>query len=74
MGVVFFFGTSVYPRCNTLKRLELWEDLQATDTAGCPWMVGGYFNVILNEEESYEGWISYNMMLQMLFNVLVPLY
>lgn len=54
-GGLVFFVTSIYARCGALERLVLWEDLQATDIAGYPWMVGGDFNVILNEEEKLGG-------------------
>lgn len=40
-------------RFKALNRLELWEQLE--ELAGsqpCPWVVGGDFNVILNEEEN----------------------
>lgn len=47
--------TSVYARCNQLDRLELWEEMEALDTTSTPWVVGGDFNVILNEEEKLGG-------------------
>lgn len=44
--------TSVYARCNALKRLELWDELEAlADNIEVPWLIGGDFNVILIEEE-----------------------
>lgn len=50
-----FFITAVYARCSALERLELWEDLDSTDVGNQPWMVGGDFNVILNEDEKLGG-------------------
>lgn len=50
-----FMITSMYARCSTLERLELWDDLENLDTTGCPWMVGGDFNVILKEDEKLGG-------------------
>lgn len=54
-GGMDFMITSVYARRNALERLELWDELENLDTIGCPWMVGGNFNVILNEEEKLGG-------------------
>lgn len=45
----------VYARCNAPERSELWDDLENFHPLGCPWMVGGDFNVILNEEEKLGG-------------------
>lgn len=46
----------VYARCNALGRLELWEELESiAERVQCPWIIGGDFNVILNEEEKLEG-------------------
>lgn len=44
--------SSVYVRCNVLDRLELWEEVESLATnIQVLWMVGGDFNIILNEEE-----------------------
>ncbi|KAH0636641.1 hypothetical protein KY289_036556 [Solanum tuberosum] len=44
--------TAVYARCDALERLELWEELeQLVEDNTLLWIVGGDFNVILNEEE-----------------------
>lgn len=48
-----FLITSVYARCSALERLELLEELETIDSDNIPWLVGGDFNVILNEEESW---------------------
>lgn len=48
--------TAVYARCDALERLELWEELE--EIAGHnqhPWLVGGDFNVILDEGEKQGG-------------------
>ncbi|KAH0657969.1 hypothetical protein KY289_026717 [Solanum tuberosum] len=48
--------TAVYARCNTLERLELWEQLkELTQGNLLPWVIGGDFTVILNEEEKLGG-------------------
>ena len=48
--------TAVYARDNVLERLELWEDLEnAAEGNQLPWIVGGDFNVITNEEEKLGG-------------------
>ncbi|KAH0742871.1 hypothetical protein KY290_030864 [Solanum tuberosum] len=48
--------SSVYARCNALDRLELWEELESIDEKDhYPWVVGGDFNVIVNEEEKLGG-------------------
>ncbi|KAH0723056.1 hypothetical protein KY289_006100 [Solanum tuberosum] len=52
----FFLITAVYARCTALERLELWE--APGDLAGrehYPWVVGGDFNVVLNEKEKLGG-------------------
>nr|XP_009620919.1 uncharacterized protein LOC104112639 [Nicotiana tomentosiformis] len=48
--------TVVYVKCSSLERLELWNNLYclASDME-LPWLVGGDFNVILNEEEKIGG-------------------
>lgn len=46
----------LYTRCNVLERLELWEEINnIVDNSQCPWIVGGNFNVILNEKEKLGG-------------------
>lgn len=49
------FITSVYARCDTLERLDMWEKLVEVDAQDNPWLVGGDFNVILHEEEKLGG-------------------
>lgn len=45
--------TTVYARCNALERLELWEQLEELNQGNLlPWVIGGEFNVILNEEKN----------------------
>ncbi|KAH0714422.1 hypothetical protein KY284_007327 [Solanum tuberosum] len=52
----FFLISVVYARCNALERLELWEELDSIiDRDRWPWIIGGDFNVILNEEEKLGG-------------------
>ncbi|KAH0673683.1 hypothetical protein KY284_006574 [Solanum tuberosum] len=48
--------TAVYARCSAIERLELWEDLEnVVEGNHLPWVVGGDFNVIRNEEEKLGG-------------------
>ncbi|KAH0761375.1 hypothetical protein KY290_017448 [Solanum tuberosum] len=48
--------TTVYARCTTLDRLELWEDLEEQScNANAPWLVGGDFNVIMDSSEKLGG-------------------
>ncbi|KAG5632630.1 hypothetical protein H5410_004347 [Solanum commersonii] len=43
-------------RCNTIERLELWDELEGiVDRELCPWVIEGDFNVILNEVEKLGG-------------------
>nr|XP_009596645.1 uncharacterized protein LOC104092693 [Nicotiana tomentosiformis] len=52
----YIMMTFVYAKCSSLDRLELWDNLYylARDIE-LPWVVGGDFNVILNEEEKIGG-------------------
>ncbi|XP_015161972.1 uncharacterized protein [Solanum tuberosum] len=51
-----FIISSIYARCNALDRLELWEELEGiAEYWRIPWMVGGYFNVVIDEEEKLGG-------------------
>ncbi|KAG5575878.1 hypothetical protein H5410_056012 [Solanum commersonii] len=48
--------TTVYARCDALERLELWKELElVAEDNTLPWLVGGDFNVILNDEEKQGG-------------------
>ncbi|KAG5594126.1 hypothetical protein H5410_035358 [Solanum commersonii] len=50
-----FMITAVYARCSAIERLELWEELEwLAERLQIPWIVGGDFNVIMNEEEKLE--------------------
>ncbi|XP_059294842.1 uncharacterized protein LOC132047883 [Lycium ferocissimum] len=46
--------TLVYAKCDRIERIELWDSLYnlASDMT-IPWLVGGDFNVITDEEEKY---------------------
>lgn len=47
-----FVATIVYAKCNALERLDLWEDIyRLANNMHLFWLVGGDFNVIMNEEE-----------------------
>ncbi|XP_016457905.2 uncharacterized protein LOC107781683 [Nicotiana tabacum] len=48
--------TLVYAKCDHTERIELWDTLYAmTSDMTVPWLVGGDFNVIWDEEEKYGG-------------------
>lgn len=49
-------STVVYAKCTTHEKLSLWNDLYSlSQEFSLPWMVGGYFNVILWDEEKIGG-------------------
>lgn len=51
-----FCATLVYAKCDDQLRLEIWEDLYSiADDINSPWLIGGDFNVVLNEEEKIGG-------------------
>lgn len=46
----------VYAKCSERERLFLWEDLyQISVNMTSPWIVGGDFNIIMNDEEKLRG-------------------
>ncbi|XP_060200462.1 uncharacterized protein LOC132628715 [Lycium barbarum] len=46
----------VYAKCSEVERLQLWDSLYfLASNMTCPWLIGGDFNVILNEEEKIGG-------------------
>lgn len=47
--------TNVYASCSATIRRELWESQQIATQYSIPWLVGGYFNVILSPEEKLGG-------------------
>ncbi|XP_060178061.1 uncharacterized protein LOC132607994 [Lycium barbarum] len=48
--------TLVYAKCDRIERRELWESLYHLGSdLTLPWLVGGDFNVIIDEEEKYGG-------------------
>lgn len=50
-----FLISSVYARCDVQERLELWEELQSVEPDNqTPWIIGGDYSVILNEEKNWE--------------------
>ncbi|XP_019263812.1 PREDICTED: uncharacterized protein LOC109241529 [Nicotiana attenuata] len=53
---VDFVLTLVYAKCDATERIELWDSLYyiAADMT-VPWLVGGDFNVIWDEEEKFGG-------------------
>ncbi|KAH0715027.1 hypothetical protein KY284_007932 [Solanum tuberosum] len=51
-----FMVTMVYAKCTALERLCLWEDLYTIGlNFSLSWMVGGDFNVIMEEDEKIGG-------------------
>ncbi|XP_059315388.1 uncharacterized protein LOC132065996 [Lycium ferocissimum] len=48
--------TMVYAKCSKVERLQLWDSLYfLSGNMTSPWLIGGDFNVILNEEEKIGG-------------------
>lgn len=48
--------SAVYARYSSLERLLIWEDLEdIEESVDVPWIVGGDFNVILEEIEKLGG-------------------
>lgn len=46
----------VYARCSAIEILELWEELEwMAEGLHIPWIVGGDFNVILNDSKKLGG-------------------
>ncbi|XP_059287623.1 uncharacterized protein LOC132040947 [Lycium ferocissimum] len=46
----------VYANCDHLERISLWDSLYSlADHMDLPWLVGGDFNVIMNEDEKTGG-------------------
>ncbi|KAG5595770.1 hypothetical protein H5410_037002 [Solanum commersonii] len=51
-----FYVTIVYAKCDASMRMSLWEDLyQINMGLSIPWLIGGDFNVVFNEEEKIGG-------------------
>ncbi|XP_060210670.1 uncharacterized protein LOC132637628 [Lycium barbarum] len=52
----YLITTLVYAKCSASERIELWEDIyHLSNTLSCSWLVGGDFNVVLNDEEKIGG-------------------
>ncbi|XP_075103633.1 uncharacterized protein LOC142178207 [Nicotiana tabacum] len=52
---VSFIVTFVYAKCDSTERIELWDNLYAlASDVSLPWLVGGDFNVIWDEEEKFS--------------------
>nr|XP_016444849.1 PREDICTED: uncharacterized protein LOC107770100 [Nicotiana tabacum] len=51
---VEFVLTLIYAKCDTIERIELWDSLyEMARYMDAPWLVGGDFNVIWDEEEKF---------------------
>ncbi|XP_075104795.1 uncharacterized protein LOC107830035 [Nicotiana tabacum] len=51
---VEFVLTLIYAKCDAIERIELWDSLYAmARDMDAPWLVGGDFNVIWDEEEMF---------------------
>uniref|UniRef100_M1DHQ7 AP endonuclease/reverse transcriptase n=1 Tax=Solanum tuberosum TaxID=4113 RepID=M1DHQ7_SOLTU len=51
-----FYVTIVYAKCDSIQRLELWDELfSIANRMDKPWIIGGDFNVVLNSEEKIGG-------------------
>lgn len=48
------YVTVIYAKCSAKERKDLWESLEniSSDVSG-PWCIGGDFNVIMDQEESW---------------------
>lgn len=56
VGFDFFKIIVLYARFSHLERLELWEDLEnIASNTHIPCLVGGDFNVIINESKKLRG-------------------
>ncbi|WMV42262.1 hypothetical protein MTR67_035647 [Solanum verrucosum] len=48
--------TIIYEKCDPYQRMQLWEDIsQVVDDLQYSWIIGGDFNVFLNEEDKIGG-------------------
>lgn len=54
LNVEFLF-TSVYAKCNKIKRRKLWNSLQHLNPQSLPWCVGGDFNIVRSLDERFGG-------------------
>uniref|UniRef100_A0A1U7WFH7 Uncharacterized protein LOC104228034 n=1 Tax=Nicotiana sylvestris TaxID=4096 RepID=A0A1U7WFH7_NICSY len=53
---VEFVLTLIYAKCDAIERIELWDSLyEMARDMDAPWLVGGDFNVIWDEEEKFGG-------------------
>jgi hypothetical protein len=52
---VDFLLTSVYEKCNKIKRRKLWHKLQGLNSNSLPWLVGGDFNIVRSLDERFGG-------------------
>nr|XP_009774912.1 PREDICTED: uncharacterized protein LOC104224892 [Nicotiana sylvestris] len=51
-----FMLTLVCAKCDSIERIELWDSLYAlSNDMTLPWLVGGDFNVIWDEEDKFGG-------------------
>ncbi|XP_070048975.1 uncharacterized protein [Nicotiana tomentosiformis] len=51
-----FILTLVYAKCDHIARIELWDTLYSlANDMSIPWLVGGDFNIIWDEEEKFGG-------------------
>ncbi|KAK4706496.1 hypothetical protein R3W88_033945 [Solanum pinnatisectum] len=63
--------TFVYAKCDDQERRGLWEDIHNLSiNINLPWLVGGDFNVILNDEEKIGGFLDciFKRLDRLLFN------
>ncbi|XP_070009705.1 uncharacterized protein [Nicotiana sylvestris] len=53
---VEFVLTLIYAKCDAIEMIELWDSLyEMARDMDAPWLVGGDFNVIWDEEEKFGG-------------------
>ncbi|KAG5598678.1 hypothetical protein H5410_030048 [Solanum commersonii] len=54
-GQIEVIITTIFAKCDDNMREELWDTLQHIAANNKPWLVGGYFNVILTQEKKLGG-------------------
>ncbi|XP_059315805.1 uncharacterized protein LOC132066520 [Lycium ferocissimum] len=48
--------SNIFAKCSEVERLQLWDNIYSlANGMSLPWMIGGDFNVVLNEEEKIGG-------------------
>lgn len=46
----------MYAKCDSVPRIKFWDDIYEVAVGiNSPWLIRGYFNMVLNGEENIEG-------------------